>query len=129
MNETEVKPDKKTCEYYGDTKHMPEDLLLKKLDDAQLVIAELAKERDRRKLFTSTELLADRLHRLLHFSADCDYHYSNWPLPRGCRSEFHNLAKSMEYWFSQTADPNRTHDYPLGQMVALMEALRFGRHY
>lgn len=129
MNETEAKPGKKTHEFYGDTKYMPQDLLCKKLEDAQRAVTEFTTEQTRRKAFTSTELLADRLHRLLHFQVDCDYHYSDWPIPNGCRSEFHSLAKNVEHWFSMTADPNKTYDYPLGQVVALMEALRFGRYY
>jgi hypothetical protein len=115
--------------YYGSVEGMPDATLRRRLDKARDDLAELTKERIRRESFTSAQRLAERLHRLLHSGVDCDFYYSNWPNATGCRAEFEQLAKQMEKWFenySSRVPEGVVQDYPLGQLVALMEAVRFG---
>ena len=119
----------KATEYYGSVKGMPAEILRKRLSKAQEEVSELSAEKERRSAFTAAELLADRLHRLLHFGVDCDYYYSDWPSPTGCRAEFHSLAQQAEHWYYTVADEKRTKDYPLGQLVAYMEILIFGQDF
>jgi hypothetical protein len=89
-------------------------------------VAELAAERSRRAKFTSTERLADRLHYLIHFAADCDFYYSDWPIPTGCRSQFYELARQIEEWYADD-EGHAAGDRTLGQMIAMIELVRFGK--
>ena len=120
---------KDSLEYYGDVKGMPLDTLRSRLKKAQDDTDELILELQRRNNFTEAEKLADRLHRLLHFGVDCDFYYSAWPNPTGCRAEFRNLANDAFAWFNQVAVHNETvrADYPLGQLVHFLEVARFGQ--
>ena len=115
-------------EYYGAVKGMPLELLTTKLKKAQDDAAELSLELQRRENFTEAEKLAERLHRLLHFGTDCDYYYSDWPHPTGCRAEFRMLANQALTWFDRVAQTNTTvrADYPLGQLIHFLEVARFG---
>lgn len=79
-------------EYYGSVKGMPQELLVDRLAAARKALRELEVEAERRGAFTQAELMADRLHKLLHFGVDCDYYYSDWPNPAGCRARFLNAA-------------------------------------
>ena len=114
--------------YYGSVEGMPESLLYARLAKAQADIVELSKEQERRSSFTSAQRLAERLHRLLHGGmVDCDFYCSNWPNATGCRADFERLAKQMESWFSVYSEhlpSGVARDYPLGQLIALMEATR-----
>jgi len=102
------------------------EILRARFSNATMEVAELNVEIKRREAFTSTELLSDRLHRLLHFGTDCDYAYSDWPNPSGCRTGFHQLALVAENWFETVADPKRVEDFPLGQLIRFLEVARFG---
>lgn len=75
-------------EFYGSVKKMPDDILEERLQQAVKDTNELAAEKRRREQFTEAEKLADKLHGLLHYHIDCDYDYSDWPNPTGCRSRF-----------------------------------------
>lgn len=125
MNSEQVK----ATEYYGSVKGMPGEILRQRLQKATEDAAELVKEKTRREAFTSTEQLSDRLHHLLHFGTDCDYYYSDWPEERGCRAEFKQLAHQAEHWFATVANPLRIEDFPLGQLVTLLERSRFGQYF
>ena len=101
-------------EFSGDVKLMPDNILQDRLDAALKAATELEAERRRRESFTIAERLADRLHRLLHFTVECDYEYSAWPKPTGCRAEFRTLAENL------------LNAPDLGAIVHLMEVARFG---
>jgi hypothetical protein len=120
---------KDSLEYYGATKGMPIDILNTRLKKAQADTDELSLELLRRKNFTEAEKLADRLHRLLHFAVDCDFYYSDWPNPTGCRAEFRTLAEEALLWYDRVAQPGTLirMDYPLGQLIHFLEVARFGQ--
>lgn len=118
---------KKQLEYYGSVKGMPLDILSQRLSKAETDVRELQAEKKRREEFTSTELLAERLHKLLHFGTDCDFYYSDWPLPAGCRAEFHEWARQIEDWYADDAG-RKAGDRPLGGLIAVLERARFGRN-
>jgi hypothetical protein len=116
-------------DFCGSVEFMDDELLRTKLAQAMKDVQELSSEQERRSHFTSTEILADRLHRLLHPVHDCDYSYSKWPMPFGCRLEFWNLAYSCEKWFkvySEKVPKGVSDDYPLGQLIKFLEIARFG---
>lgn len=85
----------KSMEYYGSVKGMPRKLLEERLNQARLDTDEFSKEIKRRDAFTDVEILADRLHRLIHWGVDCDYFYSDWPFPTGCRADFYKHAVNL----------------------------------
>lgn len=85
----------KEIEYYGSVKGMPHKLLTDKLAKAHEEIREFSEELKRREAFTDTEILADKLHKLLHWGTDCDYFYSDWPNPTGCRADFYKHAVNL----------------------------------
>ena len=119
---------KTNAEYYGDTKHMPKATLNERVRKAHDDLVELNTEITRRANFTDAQRLADRLHHLLHIGVDCDYFYSDWPGPlTSCREDFLILAERSIRWFESVADEKRTADYPLGQLLALLETTRFGQ--
>ena len=115
-----------SMEYYGSMEGMPEDILNMKSKKLSIEFELIKKEIRRRDEFTDTEKLADRLHRLLHFAMDCDYYYSHWPSPNGCRTKFLNIAQQLQRHFDYAADPLRAKDYTLGAMVRILEIARFG---
>lgn len=110
-------------EYYGDVKGMPIETLESRLKAAIATKEDLEAEQARRAAFTSTEVLADRLHRLLHFQLDCDYHYSDWPNPRGCRAEFHGVARQIE---QIEKFGNLPFDSAIDRTIQILEHARFG---
>jgi hypothetical protein len=116
---------KESTEYYGSVKGMPVGILEERLCRAETELQELSAEKKRRLQFTDAERLADRLHRLLHFGTDCDFYYSDWPNPQGCRAEFHDLAARMIEWYRDDAG-RKAGDRPLGGIVSMLEAARFG---
>lgn len=76
-----------TTEWYGTVNKMPEDILQERLQAARATTIEIEREVQRRSRFTFAEILADRIHSIIHKREDCDYHYSDWPNPKGCRLE------------------------------------------
>ena len=115
----------KPTEYYGSVKGMPIGILEERLQRAIAEHQELSTEKHRRSQFTDAEKLADRLHRLLHFGTDCDFYYSDWPTPTGCRADFHNLALRMIEAYHDEAG-RKCGDRPIGNLIAMMEGVRFG---
>jgi hypothetical protein len=115
----------KPAEYYGSEKGMPQGILEERLRKAQDDVDVLAAEKVRRAHFTDAERLADRLHRLLHFGVDCDFYYSDWPNPTGCRADFRNLALRMIEAYHDEAG-RKCGDRPIGNLIAMMEGVRFG---
>lgn len=116
-------------EYYGATKGMPLDTLYTRLKKSQDAVDELSLEVQRRNSFTEEEKLADRLHRLLHFAVDCDFYYSDWPHPTGCRAQFHTLATEALIWYNHATLGTQEavkKDYPMGQLIHFLEVARFG---
>lgn len=118
-------PKEKSAEYYGSVEGMPEDVLRKSYEKARNLALELAAEVARRETFTSAERLADTLHKLIHFTADCDYYYSNWPNATGCRAEFRIAAEKLEQWYADM-DGIKAGHRPLGGLIHILEVLRFG---
>lgn len=93
---TEEMPNDGPKPFFGSVEFMPEANLAARLKSFKTELSELLEEQRRREAFTSTERLADRLHNLLHRRVDCDYNYSKWPHPTGCRSDFWSLAAALE---------------------------------
>lgn len=116
----------KTAEFYGSTKFMPEDILSQRLKKAQDDIAELSAEKERRAAFTPEMKLCDRLHRLWHFGADCDYLYSDWPDAKGCRHEHLMLTYQLLHTLTLQGQENIEALQILDALLALMERQRFG---
>jgi len=110
-------------EYYGSDAGMPDDILEQRLASAKETFERLMIERERRKAFTMAERFADRLHRLLHLGADCDFYYSEWPLATGCRAEFRGLAEQMLRVLMDGSGPR---DDLLDRLIGWMENTRFG---
>lgn len=102
--------------YYGSIKGMPEDMLLEKKKEAERFLSESCEELARRQAFEPAELLADRLHKLLHFAAECDYHYSDWPNANGCRYEYRRTAEKLLIRGTDVITA-----------IGIMERLRFGQ--
>jgi hypothetical protein len=85
-------------DFNGDIRFMPENILTKNIESLYRQLEEHKEERKRRNAFTPIEILADRLHDLLHLNADCDYNYSHWPKPQGCRAVFKTKAQTLNNW-------------------------------
>lgn len=119
--------EKPSLEYYGSPEGMPQEILDARLQHAQITVKELETELSRRDAFTVIEKLADRLHKLLHFGVDCDYYYSKWPSPTGCRSEFKRLAEIITKHYEYASDPEAIKDYTLGGLIHFLEVIRFGK--
>lgn len=101
--------------YYGSIKGMSEVMLLEKKKEAERILSESCEELARRQAFEPAELLADRLHKLLHFAAECDYHYSDWPNVNGCRYEYRHAAEQLLIRGTDVITA-----------IGIMERLRFG---
>lgn len=91
----EPKKEKPAEKWFGDIRKMPEDIFRKRYEAAKREVQEFNNENARRAALTSEMKLADRLHDLLHWKVDCDYHYSDWPNTAGCRSVFYSLAMQL----------------------------------
>ena len=109
--------------YYGSIRGMSEVMLLEKkkeaerfLKEAERFLSESCEELARRQAFEPAELLADRLHKLLHFAAECDYHYSDWPNANGCRYEYRHAAEQLLIRGTDVITA-----------IGIMERLRFGQ--
>lgn len=87
----------------GQVELLPDDQLAQELVYTTARIKQLEKEKERRATFTASERLADQLHQLLHYKIDCDYVYSQWDNPKGCRVEFHQLAQRLQDWWTEVA--------------------------
>lgn len=112
-----TKPESKAtaAAYYGSPEGMPEETLRKRLEALDKELQSLKAEAARRSRFTSAEILA--LHRLLHFGADCDFYYSNWPLATGCRAAFRVAAQELE-------QRHRKIDHTLDELITVLERIR-----
>lgn len=79
----------------GDVRYLSNPEIDSELATNHAKVVELAREKQRRSTFTEAEKLADRLHKLLHYTVRCDYAYSHWPEPRGCRNEYLATAQRI----------------------------------
>ena len=102
--------------YYGSIRGMSEAMLLEKKKELEMMVSGFSEELKRRNLFTPSELLADRIHNLLHFGEECDYNSSHWPHPSGCRREYQRVAVSI-----LVSNNSET----VNKILDLMEQVRF----
>lgn len=107
--------------FYGDLKYAPQSVVVKKFQDAQKALCEAEAELERRKKFTPAQIMADRLHRLLHMSLDCDYAYSDWGSTlTSCRAQFLGLAERIIALM---------HPHVTNSVITEMEKIKYGPTY
>jgi len=97
-------------------KDMPSSIMIQRKKELETIVSEFSEELKRRSLFTPSELLADRIHNLLHFGEECDYNSSSWPHPSGCRREYQRVAVSI-----LVSNNSET----VNKILDLMEQVRF----